>query len=468
MEAFEFLGVWWIPSDQTNVIPGTLTFTHQDGIRLTLMGSFSPLQDLQAFNKYPIILGVTQGGKQVTLSESFQLHSQLGFGGSFYANQTFGIGTVYIGTHFADPQAMRFHKIEAQYNYLPHWAKFPLQQDKVTLNEKGGLGRYEMTYTPPDDVVAATTKGTIAVTSRFSTKHDLLQEVSLQQSTWMEVETQQDLSLIEWLLQFVGPLQNLVSLGTCKPNFLLTLLGYTSTYSTTLPDGKVREHPVQIVYPQHYYETEISQKLREDDMLFTLQDIRDDFDQIVENWLKVAEDLDSVCNLFFGIQYVERLYLEQKFLSTIQSVESYHRRRSYKTDLTEDKHKERMKAILAASPQEFKKWLAEKLKYSNELSLRQRLKDLLDNSNINSVVLPLIGNKKTFIDTVVNTRNFLTHFDPASKKSAAADEELYRLTQVLSFLVQACFLHELGILPQRSLALFRRNAQYRYATNRKP
>jgi ApeA N-terminal domain 1 len=167
-----------------------------------------------------------------------------------------------------------------------------------------------MTYTPPDDIVATTTKGTIAVTSRFSTKNDLLQEVNLQQSTWMEVETQKDLSLEEWLLQFVGPLLNLVSLGTCKPNLLLNLHGYTNKYSSTLSDGKVREHPVQIVYPQHYSETEISQKLQERDMLFTLQDIRDNFGHIVENWLKVAEDLDSVCNLFFGIQYVERLYMK--------------------------------------------------------------------------------------------------------------------------------------------------------------
>jgi ApeA N-terminal domain 1 len=116
MEAFEFLGVWWIPPDQTNIVPGTLTFTHQDGIRLMLMGSLSPIQDLQAFKKYPIILGVTQEGKQVTLSECFQIQRQLGFGGSNYSNQGFRIGTVYVGTHFADPQEIRFHKIEMQYS----------------------------------------------------------------------------------------------------------------------------------------------------------------------------------------------------------------------------------------------------------------------------------------------------------------------------------------------------------------
>jgi ApeA N-terminal domain 1 len=155
--------------------------------------------------------------------------------------------------------------------------------------------------------------------------------------------------------------------------------------------------------------------------------------------------------------------MEQKFLNIIQSVESYHRRRSNKRDLPEDKHKKRIEAIRAGSPQAYRKWLSDKLKYSNELSLRQRLKDLLDDKNINQPVLPLVGRKSVFINRVVNARNFLTHYEPSGRRSAATGEELYYMAQILSFLVQACFLHELGILPQQSLDLFRRNATYQYA-----
>jgi ApeA N-terminal domain 1 len=99
--------------------------------------------------------------------------------------------------------------------------------------------------------------------------------------------------------------------------------------------------------------------------------------------------------------YLDRLYLEQRFLNIAQAVESYHRRRSDKKDLSEEDHEKRLEKILAGTPQEYKKWLSDKLKYSNELSLRQRLKDLLGDANRSQVALSLIGSKKVFIDKVV-------------------------------------------------------------------
>src|SRR5260370_15488542 len=181
MEAFEFLGQWWVLPDQTKAIPGTLTFTNQDGIRLMLMGSFKSIPELQNFKTYPIILGITQDGKSITLSECMEIQIQLGLSGSNYSNQGFRIGSAYIGFHFADPQEIRFHKIEVQYSHLPDWASLPLIQQRVIPNEIGGLGRYEFTYTPPQIVMAKTAKGTVAVTSSVTVRNDLLQDFNIRQ-----------------------------------------------------------------------------------------------------------------------------------------------------------------------------------------------------------------------------------------------------------------------------------------------
>ncbi len=461
MESLELLGVWWIPAQQPNAIAGILTFSHQEGFNLNLIGMFKPVQALPLVQTQPIILGVTQEGKAVTLQDCVEVNTQLNFGGSFsFSKQQFKAQSAYIGTHFAYPQEVRFYKVALQYSYLPAWAKLPWLQEQVIPNESGKLGKHEFAYTPPPEVMATTAKGTITVTSTFHTTNDLLQEVNLRHSVWLEIETQEELALENWLAQFINPFQNLLNLGTHRPNSIRTIHAYSKQHNITRPDGSIRENPIQVLFQQYYYENEPSEKLREHEMLFTLQDIIHDFSQVIEKWLRIADDLDSVCNLFFGIQYNERLYLEQRFLNIIQAVESYHRRRSDKQDLPEEKHQQRIEAILAGTPQEYKKWLTDKLKYSNELNLRKRLKDLLDSNSVNKVILPLVRKKNAFVDKVVNTRNFFTHYDPSLERGVARGVELYRLTQILALLLEACFLNELGFSSQQSVELFQKNSDY--------
>lgn len=54
------------------------------------------------------------------------------------------------------------------------------------------------------------------------------------------------------------------------------------------------------------------------------------------------------------------------------------------------------------------------------------------------------GDKKSFINKVVNTRNYLTHYDQGLKNQAAGDEELVHIIQKLKLLMEICLLSELG------------------------
>ena len=50
-----------------------------------------------------------------------------------------------------------------------------------------------------------------------------------------------------------------------------------------------------------------------------------------------------------------------------------------------------------------------------------------------------------FIHKVVETRNYLNHFDMGKKSVAVGGEELYRITQKLKLLLEVCLLREIGI-----------------------
>jgi hypothetical protein len=71
--------------------------------------------------------------------------------------------------------------------------------------------------------------------------------------------------------------------------------------------------------------------------------------------------------------------LQAKFLNMVQALEAYHRRKEDMTqlDLPEKEHSMRVESIIGTVSPQYKEWLNDKLNYSNEISLRRRLKDIL-------------------------------------------------------------------------------------------
>ena len=284
METLEVIGVWWIPSLEQNTVAGILTFSHKEGLNLNLIGMLKPLTALPSVQTQPTILGVTQEGKAVTLQDCVEVQSQFSFGGSFsFPKQQFRASSAYMGAHLADPEATRFYKVALQYSYLPFWANFPGWQDRMIPDEAGKFGKYEFTYTPPPDITATAGAGTISITSTFHTENDMVQKASFQQSVWLEIEMQEELALENWLAQFIIPLQNLLNLGTHRPNSIRTIRAYSQQTNATWADGSIRVNPIQILFQQYYYEDEPGEKLRDNEMLFSLQEITHNFSQVIDN-----------------------------------------------------------------------------------------------------------------------------------------------------------------------------------------
>jgi len=190
---------------------------------------------------------------------------------------------------------------------------------------------------------------------------------------------------------------------------------------------------------------------RADEFLFKLPDIAGLEQDCFSNWFTKAGWLDPVCALYFGTLYNPSKYLDFNFLTLVQAVEAYHRRASLQTDKPPGEHDARIKEILDAAPPEHRDWLREQLRYSNELSLRRRLKILF--AQFSYLLDDLIPDRKAAINAIYDNRNYLTHYDPALRGRAATGASLLFLVEVLKFLLQACFLHELG-LPEATIREF--------------
>jgi hypothetical protein len=119
-----------------------------------------------------------------------------------------------------------------------------------------------------------------------------------------------------------------------------------------------------------------------------------------------------------------------------------------------------VEAIPGEIENNFKDSLKGKMKYLHEYSLRKRLKKITD--DLDDVIGILIKNKAIFIDEVENTRNFLTHYDKSLEGKHKAGNELYMLTEKMKFLLEMCFLVEMGMSMDKIKALAKRNQRYQY------
>lgn len=460
MNDIEHSGKWWLPSSPEHIVAGTLTFSNQDGLELRLIGSLEASDTFSHSPKtYPIILGLSVGGELITLSGCASAGTRMTIPG--FLSQDYRINFCFVGGHFNEESQLSFNRFEIQYSRLPDWVYTSGFSITKYDNEPHKL---EFTYVLPDDIKATTTKGEFSITFIFQTRGDGIEEINLRQSVWLEVRTNKDYPLNDLMVQYIRPLQNFLSLATTKPTAIFGLRVYSPDIFVRTPDGQTEEKAIEVVFSQTYYETKPAKLLIVFDMLFNLHDIAEDWQQVLESWLRVSEELDNVCNLFFGIQYIPKMYLKQKFLYIVQAVETYHRRRFKNSVLPKEAHKARIKEILNHTVEEHKEWLKEQLNYSNEPRLRQRVKDLLD--MLEDMVSTLIVDKDEFAKDVTNTRNYYTHYDPRLKAKAAQGIKLYGLTEKLSYLLQACFLVELGIPKQKCAELLIRNQGYVRAVNR--
>lgn len=460
IEEFEYNGIWWLPGKSKKQISGTLRFTPDEGAILNLIGSFKDIKDINEMLEPEIILGVSSNGKKITLYKCFETKSSLNFPGfqtsSFYANM------VFIGTHFQNSEDIKFKSISVHYSHLDEWVN--ISGFDIDIKHLGKEKEVIIKYKLPEPFQAEISDG-LKISINFQASLPPLsvvqKEATIKQKTEIKIETSEDKSFEDYI-KIMYHIQNFLTLGITEPVYPLAITGITEE-NKEMRDDKVYYPPVEIFYklpdiPKGH------KPLPPSHMLFTFKDISDRFESFLRNWFKKADLLEPVYSLYFATLYNPRLYLEYRFLSLIQAIESYHRCIYGGKYLSNEEYKSVYNALVNAIPKGIGNDLKDRLKvylrYGNEFSLRKRLKEIFD--KYQEILDGFIENKKCFIEKVVDTRNYLTHYDKELKERAAKEKDLYRLTQKLKICLEICLLTELGFSSEKIKALFSRNRRYKH------
>ena len=442
MEEFEYKGRWWLPAKKDSQIDGTLTYSPTDGAILELSGAFGDLSRLLVSGQLSaprIILGTTASGQDVTLLNCAQKRRHTG---GAYPTSSYRVNVVFVGAHFESHDEIDFESLYVHYSHLDSWAGFPYFEH----TREEGVTR--VSYRSPERIVAYLGDGlAVSVDPGVSEQW----EGSPPRRVTIEGDARIGIRLGEptHFDKFLRPMrltQIFLSLGVGTAVHPLTVTGVRLEMIGDVPTPRsvgIHYQPAVAVAAQR--------AVFPSDMTFRLPDISDRFEQFLRNWFETAELVGPVVDLYLATLAETGIYAELRFLMLTHALESFHRQRCGGRYLSPEEYEPARKELDAAIPdrisRDHRDALRAKLKYGYEYSLRKRLGDLVDAHE--PVLRGVFPETTAFIERVVKTRNYLTHYDEDDREDAATGAlELQRLAVWLRTLLEVCLLGEIGFSPE--------------------
>ena len=458
-ENFDVKGEWWLPNSPDKKVIGTLSFKSGDSIKLEISGSFLGVDHFRSKRDFnpELILGLTNDGEKFTLFQNMEIHrgssSRGGTGIVKYITNY-----LFLGGHFASSNEMQFSSCAVNYSYLEEWiGKLPFKTEILWEGEKFAGEKACYTLTEGFEASIPYLDATVSVWHGLSNKgDDAFRELLWEHTAHLNINPDKPRSF-DWFWKVCFELRNLLSLFIGRPVYQKKINLSVEIESVNGEQPK-REY-VYLYFTQ--WAQQIEKRIHPMDILVRLTDIDENISSIIDSWFSKTEKLSAVYELYFGAMYGQRMYNHLHFLTLMQALETYHRHTGEGAYVTESDYEKVFSALVSAippnTPLPLKESLKGRLKYGNEYSLRKRVKNLLDELSESCLRL-VTDNPESFIKSIVDTRNYLTHYTDELKTKALEGTDLYNANLRLKILLTTLLLKELGLEEEKIAELLSRNS----------
>lgn len=455
IKEFTYNGSWFLPENPEIQIPGVLTFDGKSDGDLELFGSFRNLflkeEDDTKYKTPLFIHGNTVDGKQITLYNSFEYSRSMFSGIPTSKYSTFYI---IIGHHYPSLEDFKFYKIEGKFTNLNRWV------NKYGFKIDSGLfeSNVDLKYNPPSRIqfkVNDTINGGIVFSYNTPTFQET-DKITIEQNTVIGFWSENPIPFSD-IMDYLMLFQNFITLGTlqpCHPTFISLHSRKTEKDSEDIDD----EIYTTLIYKPGFNFVEENKRRM---FLFQYTDIETNFETIIQKWYSLKETISPITNLLLDSFYFKERNRENGFLNIVQSLETYHRRFKTNSVLSKTEHDVKIKSILDSVQNDYKDWLKEKLLFSNEPSLKERLTELINNLPIDTLN-ELIPDKEKFITDTKNSRNYYTHYNHKLEKKSLKGKHLFVLTEKLKIVLIGTVLIETGFTLEEVNKLFKGKDKYLY------
>jgi hypothetical protein len=431
----EIKGLWWLPDDADNELPGTLSFSQDDGAFLEIVGVFGTEQTAR-IEQPDIILGVTQQGKPVTLYKCFYNNWTLpvaGLGGGKYR-----VKLVFEGVHFESEADIKFNQLCGNYTDLDAWVDiygFTIERNPADNSFVANV-RYEKPAAQFFDIGDAFEAG-IGFSSQGPNWSRIQNEVTISQQAYLAVKSKTGDVSFDTLFTQLNAFSYLLQIAIQRVPYPLTIFGF-SEKNIQKVDGQKPYSPEINIYFEPI-EALTNQKPKfPPEMLFTFKDL--DKNQI-KNWFFTLEKYQTVIHLYRALFYKDRLFIEAKFLNMAQALESLHsilfgsQRMPYEAFVSQKKQ------VLQMLPAEFHDWVNAALNNANYKPFQQRIQELFQKKAI--FFAELIDDIDLLAKRIQNTRNEFVHHTE-QRWTFRSKKELLSAIELMTMLFEAYLLEIIG------------------------
>lgn len=437
-EPIEKSGYFWLPGNSKYQLPGILRISETGKATLEVIGIFD--DSLTVLNEtnpnLNRIVGVIENGDLVTLDQCFHKKTSVNFGG--LSKSTIYATFVLNGANYDEGEAITFSRFRFSVEGLDHW----LSVSGLRVEHNWDDGSTSIHFIPPKEIALQLTQG-IGLVFTFGWTAPVTAgttEAKITQKAHI-VLTSVNLRPIEDFLALVFKLNNFLCFATDETVSLDSATGYSREITKDMGNGNTLEVPIEIYYQSIPY-SEVRPQVQRHNMLFCYEHVVNELEGILTNWLANYETSEPAFNLYFASKSGAHKYLDGRFLSLVQGIETLHRRNSLETSMPGQEFNNLVDALFKACPRDRHTWLDGRLKYANELPLRRRIEQMIEPFQ------NLYGSPrkcKSFIAKVIDTRNYLTHYDSKLAGQTADTKELWTLCMKLEALFQLHLLRLVGL-----------------------
>lgn len=441
-------GLFWLPTDPEDQLPGILRISDLGEITLEVSGVFgAPLFAVQSMlgvdppptgekpNLNRIVGNVERDGP-VTLDACFRQGGSLNFTGAL-SHSIYGARFAFIGGKYDIGIDLDFSELRLTVEGLEEWLSIHWVHQQQDWASRSGSIEYQL----PEDVALRLpngvdlTFGNILVPSNLSTP---ITRVSVAQTSYIRLKLKEQQS-IACFSPLVYRICSFLSLATDKAVSVSSIIGYLERETENAE--RPREH-IQVYFQTSARSSE-KPEIRWHDMLFAYGNIADQCEQVLTKWLEIYDRFEPALDLYFASRSVAlRSYVEVRFMRLAQGIETLHRRSYKDTKLPEDEYKKLLESLIEGCPEENREWLKGALRFANEPTLRRRIAAMIKPYQ---TWFGTRKDSKRLVGLIVDTRNYLTHYDSELPIKESYVYSLVYMCEKLEALFQLHLLRLIGI-----------------------
>lgn len=425
-----------MPEEPETKWPGTLHISDRGEVKLNLIGLLGKALDV-ALDRRSLkrVVGIIKNS-MVTLDNCYYCTGSIHFGG--IAQSVIKAQFAYIGAGYGTNEEITFSKLDFSLEGLDEW----LSITGVKVEHHWDTKSATIQYSPPKEI-SLQLPGDFGLVFTFRWTlpgAGKIKEAGVTQRAYISLRSRNARPINDFLT-LMPKISNFLCFAIDKTISIDSVRAYSEALTTEIGGGQKSKIPVSIYY-ESIPDSDVKPSISSHDMLFQYRHIAQELEKVLENWLANYEISEPAFNLYFAARSGAYRYIDGAFLSLAQGIETLHRRNSDKTVMPEGEFTQLVRMLLEVCPNNRKKWLDGRLTYANELSLRQRLNEMIEPFQ------HFFGSRseaQKFISRIVDTRNYLTHYDKRLCASVKTGTDLWRLCMKLEALFQLHFLRLIGL-----------------------